>query len=101
MSEFSDFLIMEINSIHRDASYQNRSYYENDSKSGRLFGVKNVHNLRVCALQKVPVKRFKICHTFDIRKPMWYFSFHDTTLFFPLMNALVHVDDIDQGKGIH
>ena len=27
------------------------------------------HNLRGCAWQKVPVKCFKICHTFDIRKP--------------------------------
>ena len=40
------------------------------------------HNLRVCAWWKVPVKRFKICHNFDIRKPMYFFVFHFMLLYF-------------------
>ena len=36
-------------------------------------------NFRVCARQKVPAKRFKICHILYIR----HFSFRASTLLFP------------------
>ena len=42
-------------------------------------------------------KRFKICHIFGIRKPMYFFSFFISCNFEPyLMNALAYVN-IDQG----
>ena len=48
-------------------------------------------NFRVCARQKVPAKRFKICHILYIRKPKVAFSvFHFVLLyiFSYLMNGL-------------
>ena len=45
----------------------------------------SLHSIWACAQQKIPAKCFKICHIFDIRKPMqFFFVFHFMLLqFFP------------------